>query len=315
LSSGTRLLALACAVCVACPAAWAQGDALKGQYLAKAAGCAGCHTDNQAGAQPYAGGREIATPLGKFYGPNLTPHAQAGLGRWTLQDFRKAIRFGERPDESAWRALAGARSPAALLEAARSCGLRRWTAGLDASCDSHLIEISLRARWRECILELSSWMPAEWRPATLWFAGLVDLPALCHLVRGEPPLPWMRLDPMLRTYCVADAGERRNRLMQDALAFMESRHESHPAVAGNVDAAVTVSVGAAGEDFESRVRRMWYEQWRRLWPARREAGAFARLVAIAEAGYVPWAKTAASATRSPTSARCRMCSRPSGESM
>jgi mono/diheme cytochrome c family protein len=93
-----RWLVLACALCAVSFAAYAQGDALKGQYVAKAAGCAGCHTDNKAGAQPFAGGREIATPYGKFYGPNLTPHAQAGLGKWTLQDFRRAIRLGERPD-------------------------------------------------------------------------------------------------------------------------------------------------------------------------------------------------------------------------
>ena len=93
-----RWLVLACALSAASFAASAQGDALKGQYVAKAAGCAGCHTDNKAGAQPFAGGRELATPYGKFYGPNLTPHAQAGLGKWTLQDFRRAIRLGERPD-------------------------------------------------------------------------------------------------------------------------------------------------------------------------------------------------------------------------
>jgi mono/diheme cytochrome c family protein len=93
-----RLLALACAFCVACQAAWAQGDVPRGNYLAKAGGCAGCHTDSKAGAQPYAGGREILTPFGKFYGPNLTPHPQAGLGQWTLLDFRRAIRLGERPD-------------------------------------------------------------------------------------------------------------------------------------------------------------------------------------------------------------------------
>jgi mono/diheme cytochrome c family protein len=93
-----RRLVLTCALCAVSVAAWAQGDALKGQYVAKAAGCVGCHTDNRAGAQPFAGGREIATPFGKFYGPNLTPDAQAGLGSWTLQDFRRAIRLGERPD-------------------------------------------------------------------------------------------------------------------------------------------------------------------------------------------------------------------------
>ena len=35
----------------------AQGNAVKGQYLANAAGCIGCHTVTKAGATPYAGGR------------------------------------------------------------------------------------------------------------------------------------------------------------------------------------------------------------------------------------------------------------------
>jgi hypothetical protein len=186
---------------------------------------------------------------------------------------RIQARFGERPDESIWHVLGNARGPGALLEVARACGLRRWIAGLDASCDSHTIEISMRARWRECILELSSWMPSEWRPATLWLSGLVDLPALCHLARGEPPLPWMSQDPVLRPYCIADAGERQTRLRQDALAFIESQPESQPAAADAPD----------GDEFESQVRRAWYQQWRRLWPVRREAGSVDSLVALVEA--------------------------------
>lgn len=93
-----RSWVLAGALVAACSLAWAQGDPVKGQYLARVAGCEGCHTDVKAGGQPYAGGREIATPFGKFYGPNLTPHPQAGLGRWSLADFRKAVRLGERPE-------------------------------------------------------------------------------------------------------------------------------------------------------------------------------------------------------------------------
>lgn len=94
------LAALLCAAATVGAVARAQGDPARGQYLAKAAGCAGCHTDSRSGAQPYAGGRELVTPFGKFYGPNLTPHARAGLGRWTLPDFHRAIRLGERPDGS-----------------------------------------------------------------------------------------------------------------------------------------------------------------------------------------------------------------------
>ncbi len=84
---------LACA-----PLACAQGDARRGAYLAKAAGCAGCHTEKKDGAVPYAGGRELKTPFGTFYGPNITPHPGAGIGRWSEADFLRALRSGVRPD-------------------------------------------------------------------------------------------------------------------------------------------------------------------------------------------------------------------------
>jgi len=75
----------------------AQGDPKRGEYLAKAGGCLGCHTEAREGAVPYAGGRALDTPFGVFYGPNITPHA-AGLGRWREADFFRAMREGRRPD-------------------------------------------------------------------------------------------------------------------------------------------------------------------------------------------------------------------------
>lgn len=78
--------------------ALAQGDARRGEYLAKVGGCMGCHTEAKESAVPYAGGRALKTPFGTFYGPNLTPHAQAGLGRWSEADFVRAMRQGVRPD-------------------------------------------------------------------------------------------------------------------------------------------------------------------------------------------------------------------------
>lgn len=80
------------------PVADAQGDAKRGAYLAKAAGCQGCHTEAKDGAVPYAGGRELKTPFGVFYGPNITPHPEAGIGRWVEADFLRALRSGLRPD-------------------------------------------------------------------------------------------------------------------------------------------------------------------------------------------------------------------------
>jgi mono/diheme cytochrome c family protein len=76
----------------------AQGDAKRGEYLAKAGGCLGCHTDDKQDAVPYTGGRALKTPFGKFYGPNITPHQQAGIGSWTEADFMRAMRHGRRPD-------------------------------------------------------------------------------------------------------------------------------------------------------------------------------------------------------------------------
>jgi mono/diheme cytochrome c family protein len=78
--------------------AWAQGDAKRGEYLSKAGGCLGCHTEERKDAAPYAGGRALKTPFGTFYGPNITPHPQAGIGRWSFADFVRALREGERPD-------------------------------------------------------------------------------------------------------------------------------------------------------------------------------------------------------------------------
>src|SRR3954462_8631065 len=78
--------------------AGAQGDAKRGEYLSKAAGCIGCDTEARKDAQPYAGGRALKTPFGTFYGPNITPHRQAGIGAWSEADFFRAMREGRRPD-------------------------------------------------------------------------------------------------------------------------------------------------------------------------------------------------------------------------
>jgi mono/diheme cytochrome c family protein len=78
--------------------ALAQGDAKRGEYLAKAGGCIGCHTEDKKDAVPFAGGRSLKSPFGTFYGPNITPHPEAGIGRWTEADFIRAMRQGDRPD-------------------------------------------------------------------------------------------------------------------------------------------------------------------------------------------------------------------------
>ncbi len=100
-SAGLALLAL---VCVG-PALGAETPAdpetiERGRYLATAANCVGCHTEP--GGTEYAGGRALKTPFGRFYGPNITPHPEAGLGNWSDEDFLRALKRGIAPEGHAY---------------------------------------------------------------------------------------------------------------------------------------------------------------------------------------------------------------------
>lgn len=68
----------------------------RGAYLARAGNCAGCHTAR--GGAAYAGGRGIPTPFGTVFAGNLTPDADTGLGRWSADDFWRALHNGRSKD-------------------------------------------------------------------------------------------------------------------------------------------------------------------------------------------------------------------------
>lgn len=68
----------------------------RGAYLARAGNCQACHTAR--GGAPYAGGRAIPTPFGTFYTPNITPEPETGIGRWTAEEFYRALHEGRSRD-------------------------------------------------------------------------------------------------------------------------------------------------------------------------------------------------------------------------
>jgi len=80
------------------PIALADEQVKHGEYVFKVAGCLACHTDTKEGAKPLAGGHALKTPFGVFYSPNVTPHPEHGIGRWTVEDFRVALREGVGAD-------------------------------------------------------------------------------------------------------------------------------------------------------------------------------------------------------------------------
>ena len=67
-----------------------------GQYLTRIGNCAACHTAS--GGEPFAGGRAIDTPFGAVLSTNITPDPMHGIGRWTSDDFWRAMHHGKSKD-------------------------------------------------------------------------------------------------------------------------------------------------------------------------------------------------------------------------
>jgi mono/diheme cytochrome c family protein len=64
----------------------------RGEYLARAADCAACHTAK--GGVPYAGGLAFVLPFGTLYSANITPDKDTGIGTWSDVAFLNAIHKG-----------------------------------------------------------------------------------------------------------------------------------------------------------------------------------------------------------------------------
>jgi mono/diheme cytochrome c family protein len=68
----------------------------RGEYLARAADCAACHS--APGGKPFAGGLAISSPVGIIYSTNITPSVSHGIGGYSEKQFERALRRGIRAD-------------------------------------------------------------------------------------------------------------------------------------------------------------------------------------------------------------------------
>jgi len=64
----------------------------RGEYLARAADCIGCHTTPR--GKQFAGGLAFKLPFGTLYSTNITPDKETGIGDWTDDEFVKAMHEG-----------------------------------------------------------------------------------------------------------------------------------------------------------------------------------------------------------------------------
>lgn len=69
-----------------------------GAQIAGAGFCSTCHTAK--GGAPLGGGRAFATQFGTIYSTNITPDPATGLGNWSLDAFKRAMREGVSRDGS-----------------------------------------------------------------------------------------------------------------------------------------------------------------------------------------------------------------------
>ena len=68
----------------------------RGEYLAKAADCAACHTVS--GGAPFGGGLSFKLPFGTIYSTNITADRDTGIGTWSDDDFVRALHEGIAKD-------------------------------------------------------------------------------------------------------------------------------------------------------------------------------------------------------------------------
>lgn len=76
------------------------GDAVAGERMFNAGGCASCHAAEGAegGARlQLGGGLALKTPFGTFHAPNISPDKATGIGNWSGADFANAMMRGVSP--------------------------------------------------------------------------------------------------------------------------------------------------------------------------------------------------------------------------
>ncbi len=115
---------------------------------------------------------------------------------------RAQARHGRRPGAETWSLLESSVGLPQFLHHVRGTALAPWVEHFSATTSPHVIERFLRREWREEVDSAVRWVPARWRPAVAWTAGLAELPSTGYFEHGGEPQPWMAEDPVLSTFAV-----------------------------------------------------------------------------------------------------------------
>ncbi len=99
------LIAAGVAAMLSGTAAHAESQLERGAYLVQIMGCGDCHTPGHFFGKPDVAHKLsgsdvgfVVPGLGYFWGTNLTPDRETGIGNWTNGQIIAALRKGIRPD-------------------------------------------------------------------------------------------------------------------------------------------------------------------------------------------------------------------------
>jgi len=168
----------------------------RGEYLANAADCAGCHTDIEHGGKPYAGGLPLATPFGTFYAPNITSDPDTGIGRWTDAQFLHALRDGVRADGAnlfpvfPYPSYTGITDEDALAIKAYLFA----QPAVQQPSREHEVSFPFSWRWLQTPWKWLFFTPGPFRPAperdAVWNRGAYLVTAVAHCGECHTPRNW-----------------------------------------------------------------------------------------------------------------------------
>jgi len=177
------------------------------------------------------------------------------MGSLEYVQARISARFGNRPDEIAWRKLAHVRELPALFDVARNSAFRTWVGGISATSTPHEIEARLRELWHAHVAEVAGWVDDDWRDAVLWFGVLPELPLIACLARRGPVPGFIRDDVRYRDFVEGAGAARRMPQGADTLAPLSD---------------------ASGDP--ARIAALWRAEWDRRMPRRGDTALLHELV-------------------------------------
>ncbi|KAA0594562.1 cytochrome c [Azospirillum lipoferum] len=165
----------------------------RGAALATIGDCIVCHTAD--GGVAYAGGRALATPFGTLYSTNITPDPEGGIGGWSKEAFKRAMRDGvSRDGRHLYPALPYdhyRRVHDGDLDAIYAFLMTRPTASAPAKANDLIFPLGFRpllAGWKLLFLHQEEFTPrpdrdAEWNRGAYLAEGLGHCSG-CHSPRN-----------------------------------------------------------------------------------------------------------------------------------